>query len=231
MGTARPLVLLCVLLLAASAATPQEACSGGAVKDDGSLETGYGWIPSVVEGIFVQEFTHTELGGSTMVSVCVNWLRTREDEDLDFDVVFYRQLDGIPAPVPYAVVPATALGVPEGVASGGQFYDVDVSGVPVEGSTVYIGVRWNASVHRYFFVAVDTSTATLPVGGFFIDDRADEWTSVFETGDPIFRGHRAMMIRARAEPEDVASIPAVSRAGAALLVLLVAALGAWLARR
>jgi hypothetical protein len=231
MHPVRASLLLCVFLAAAATAAAQETCAGGAVKDDGSPETGYGWVPSVVEGIFVQEFSEAELGGREMVSVCVSWLRTREDEDLDFDVVFYRQVDGIPAPAPYAVVPTRALAVPAGVASGGRFYDVDVTGVPVAGSTVYIGVRWNASVHRFFFVGVDTNPVTLRVEGFYIDERADEWTAISESGDPIFRGHRAMMIRARAEPGDAAAIPAVTPTGAALLALLVAALGVWLARR
>ncbi|MEM8998268.1 MAG: hypothetical protein AAGF23_26025, partial [Acidobacteriota bacterium] len=38
---------------AAGPTPPLEGCDDGVVKDDGMPESGYGWVPSVVEGIYV----------------------------------------------------------------------------------------------------------------------------------------------------------------------------------
>ena len=38
------------------AAPSGSECSDGVVLDDGTLETGYGWVPSVIDGRYVQRF-------------------------------------------------------------------------------------------------------------------------------------------------------------------------------
>lgn len=206
------------------------ACIEGVVKDDGVPETGYGWVPSVVEGIYVQEFHSGELADRRLLQACVCWLRTREDDSVEFDLVLYQDVGGIPAMAPFAVVPALATEVPTGVASGGRFYDVDLTGVTVPVGTLYAGVRWNPSVDRYFFLCVDKSPETPPVNGFYIDDRASEWGSVFGTPDPVFTNHRAMMVRLESlpgQPPELA-IPALSAGGAVILALALGLGGALL---
>ncbi len=205
----------------------QDDCAGGVVKDDGSLETGYGWVPSVIDGVYVQEFGVHEFPSRGLDSVCVCWLRTQEDSDVSFEVVFFEDIDGGPAETPYASVAAVASSVPEGVASGGAFYEVDVSGTVIRGRTIYIGVRWNPSVDQFFFVCADHSPETDPVNVFYIDDRADEWGSALDTPDPIFIGHRAIMVRATAESAAEFAVPGLGPTGAAALALLLATAG-WL---
>lgn len=199
-----------------------EACAGGLVRDDGSAETGYGWVPSVVEGIYVQEVIATDLPTRIMEKVCACWLRTRVDAEIDFDVVFYAQEDGRPAADPYASVPAQAGAIPSGVT--GRFYEVDVSGVVLVPGVSYVGVRWDPSADDFFFVCVDTTPSTALVEGFFIDDRAADWVSISQALDPIFDAHRAMMIRLVARPE--ADVPVLPGPGLALFVLGLAVAGA-----
>lgn len=198
-----------------------DACEDGWVRDDGSAETGYGWVPSVVEGIYVQEILAEDLPFPELRTVCVCWLRTRTDTDISFDVVFFTQQGEEPALQPYAVVPAQAADVPSGVT--GRFYEVDVSGVELMPGTSYVGVRWNPSVDPFFFVCVDTSPATDPVQVFFIDDRAQGWGDVFNTLDPIFADHRAMMVRVHARFVTLLDVPTLGSMGAALLGVLLAA--------
>jgi hypothetical protein len=207
--------------------TMQDDCASGVVKDDGSPETGYGWVPSVIDGLYVQEFGVEEFPSRGLDSVCVCWLRTQEDSDVSFEVVFFEDIDGIPAETPYASVAAVASSVPEGVESGGAFYEIDVSGTAIRGRTVYIGVRWNPSVDQFFFVCADHSPETDPVNVFYIDDRADEWASALDTPDPIFIGHRAIMVRAAALSAAEYAVPALGPAGSVALAMLLAAAG-WL---
>jgi len=210
-----------------SPAQLQDDCAGGVVKDDGSLETGYGWVPSVIDGVYVQEFHISEFPSDRLQSVCICWLRTREDSDLSFEVVFYQDNDGLPAETPYASVPAVASSVPDGLASGGAFYEVDVSQIIIQGSRFYVGARWNPSIDQFFFVCADHSPETDPVNVFYIDDRADEWGIALDTPDPIFDGHRAIMVRATAQAPAEFAVPALGPAGSAILALLLAT-GGWL---
>ena len=196
------------------------ACAGGLVRDDGTVETGYGWIPSVVDGQYVQKIAAAELPSTRLDKVCVCWLRTRNDSEIDFDVVFYTERDGMPREVPYAAVPAHAAGVPAGI--GGRFYTVDVSAVELAPGTSYVGVRWNPSLDQFFFVCADTSPATEAVEVFYIDDRARGWTSVFASADPIFAAHRAMLVRVAARLPTVLDIPVLSGPGVLLFALLLA---------
>jgi len=199
------------------------ACTDGVVLDDGEPETGYGWVPSVIEGIYVQELRVADLPSRRLQTVCICWMRTRADDSLDFDVVIYPEVDGAPALEPAVVVPASIQNVPQ--ALDGAFAEVQLpgDGVMVGSDRVYVGARWNASVDQFFFVCADRSESTPVVNGFFIDDRADEWESVLETPDPIFAPHRAMMIRAVAAAEDGFGVPAAGAAGMAVLALVLAA--------
>ena len=202
------------------------ACAEGVVKDDGTVESGYGWVPSVIEGVYVQQFDSAELPERQLESACVCWLRTRPDSDIDFEVVVYRDAGGLPEMEPYAAVPARAVEVPEGVAAAGRFFDVDLAGVPIPQGVFYLGVRWNPSVDQYFFVCVDRSPSSPVVPGFYIDDRSDEWGSVLDTPDPVFTDHHAMMIRIEGVEQVPWEVPALGPVGAAALAAALAALGA-----
>ncbi len=212
------------------------ACEGGVVVDDGSAETGYGWVPSVIEGEFVQEFDADEFSSRRLQSVCICWIRTRPDTTIDFEIIFYRQVidpdDGspIPAAEPYAAVPASADVTPLGIAE--SFFEVDVGGVVVPGGRSYIGARWDASQDQFFFVCTDTSEDTDPVEVFFRDDRAEgEWTSVFESIDPIFDEHRALMVRVLPGPLAAIDVPALGAAGLTVLALALAGAASAVLRR
>jgi hypothetical protein len=200
------------------------ACTDGVVLDDGEPETGYGWVPSVVEGIYVQELEVADLPSRRLESVCICWMRSRADETLDFEVVIYPEVDGAPALEPAVVVPASVQGVPQ--ALDGVFAEVRLpgDGVMVGSDRIYVGARWDASVDQFFFVCADHTESTPVVNGFFIDDRADEWESVLETSDPIFLSHRAMLIRVVTAAEDGFGVPAAGTAGLILLAVALACL-------
>ena len=209
-------------------------CEGGVIVDDGSAETGYGWVPSVVEGEYVQEFHSDAFTRRRLRSVCVCWLRTRMDRTIDFEVVFYRQVVDpedeqrlIPAAEPYAVFPGSAEVIPVGVAE--SFVEVEVTHAVVPFGRSYIGVRWNGARDTFFFVCADQSEATPPVEVFFRDDRAEgEWASVFETTDPIFQDHKAIMVRALPGPLVAVDVPVLGAGGLALLAASLALLALWI---
>ncbi len=181
--------------VAEAAAEPSEPCAGGAIKDDGSVETGYGYVPTSTWGQYVQEFHSSELASRELSEVCVCWLRIRDDSDLDFEVVFYGDVGGRPADEPYARVAATATEVPNGVAEAGRLYPVDVSEVTLVEGTSYVGVRWDPSASQIFFVCTDTSEETEWVNVFSAEDRAPGWTNVKDSRDPIFSPHRSILVR------------------------------------
>jgi hypothetical protein len=183
----------------ADSASPRaDECIDGVVKDDGTAETAYGWVPSVIEGQYVQEFTVDEFPTRELEKVCVCWTRNHPDKNIDFDVVVYADVGGVPALTPAYAIPASAFVVPTWPEI--QFYEIDLSALHVwlPTETSYIGVRWNASVDQFFFVCADHSDLPPATNGFYIDDRATEWTSYFDTSDPIFLNHRALMVRANA---------------------------------
>ncbi len=184
--------------VAAAEPAPAVPCAGGAIKDDGSVETGYGFVPSATMGQYVQEFHSGELPSRELSEVCVCWLRTRDDSDIDFEVIFHQDVEGRPAPEPYATVAATATEVPNGVDAAGRFYPVDVSEVTLAEGTSYIGVRWDPSASQLFFVCTDTSEETEMVSVYSAEDRAPAWVHVKESRDPIFRPHRSILLRAKA---------------------------------
>ncbi len=210
------------------------ACADGLVPDDGSAESGYGWVPSVIEGEFVQEIDSSQLASRRLESVCICWLRTRADTTIDFEIVFYKEelVDGVavPAAAPYAAIPASAEVTPLGIAE--SFFEIDATGIRIPRGRSFIGARWDASVDQFFFICVDQSEPTPLVEAFFRDDRSKgEWTSVFETTDPIFDEHRAMMIRVRAKPAVPVEIPALGGLGLALLTAALATAALAILRR
>lgn len=178
---------------------PALACAGGVIQDDGSVETGYGFVPSAVTGEYLQEFHAEDFPSAEMESVCVCWLKTRGERDIAFEVVFYEDAGGQPAEVPYKVVPATASDVATGVETAGALAEVDVTGVTLADGISYIGARWNPSQARFLFICTDTSAATPVANTFFREDRAPGWTNAIHAKDPIFAKHRAILVRARAK--------------------------------
>jgi hypothetical protein len=206
--------------------TPEPACDGEtcAVREDGSLESGYGWVPSVDDGKYVQQIDSSLLPNRRLEDVCVCWLRTRQDSSVDFEVVFYDVVlddEGDPKPAlePYASVPATATGVPLGIV--GAFYEVDVRGILLAEGISYVGVRWDASADQFFFVCVDQTSETEPVEVFFLDEVDDDWTSVFDSNDPIFLPHRALLVRVCSEPFAAVDVPVLDGFGIGILALLL----------
>ena len=199
------------------------ACADGVVLDDGTAESGYGWVPSVVDGRYVQTFQTIAFSSRRLQAVCICWTRTRDDVDVDFNVEIYRDTGEGPELDPIASIPASMSDVPEFPDAG--FVEVDVSGqVPrLPRPIVHIGVAWDASVDQFFFVCADRSPGTDQVNGHFIDDRAQEWASVLDTNDPIFQEHRAMLIRAQAWPQGVG--PVLGWPGVLILSILLAAIG------
>lgn len=185
---------------------PSPACEGGVILDDGSAETAYGWVPSVVDGRYVQTFQTTAFRSRQLESVCICWTRTRTDEDLDFNVEIYRDTGEGPELQPMASIPASINSVPQWPKTAFVEVDVTHGGVQLPTPVVHIGVSWDPSLDEFFFVCADHSAATPQVDGYFIDDRAKEWTSVLEARDPIFQSHRAMLVRARADPEAVGPV-------------------------
>lgn len=198
-----------------------DACSAGVILDDGSLETGYGWIPSVVDGRYVQRFEVADFRSRKMEEVCICWTRTQPDDSVSFSVQLYRDVGGRPARFPEAVVEASTDSVPR--FPDGAFTTVDVSSVDMRAITnvFYLGVQWDPSFDRFFFVCADHSPDTPVVDAWFIDDRAEEWTSVLESTDPIFDDHRAMLIRARAAEGSYPTVPTIGPIGAVVLLLLI----------
>jgi len=208
-----------------------DACSQGVVLDDGTLETGYGWVPSAVDGRFVQRFERADFISRRIENVCICWTRNRTDDEIAFQVQLYRDRGGRPTFEPEAAVEAVATMVPD--FPDGAFYTVDVSGIDMRAVTdvFYLGVQWDPSEDQFFYVCADHSDGMPVVDGWFIDDRASEWTSVLDTIDPIFQNHHAMLIRGTAMQGDYPLVPTLSEWGIVILVVVIAAFGALLLRR
>lgn len=206
---------------------PLEGCPGNVAFDDGTVESGYGWVPSVTSGIYVQELPASMAPHGALTEVCICWLRTRADDSIDFSVVIYADVDGAPSEEPVHVVPASATGVPLGIV--GRFYPVAVGLVHVPSDPFYVGVSWDASADGFFFVCNDRTPATPIVDGFFRDELSGGWTSVLESNDPIFTPHRAMMVRARGA--SIVDVPGPGWAGLSVLALALATAGVLAVRR
>ncbi len=209
---------------------PGPSCEGGAILDDGSFETAYGWVPSAEWGEYVQTFQVGRVEPVMLDSVCVCWTRTREDDGIGFEVVIYEDLEGQPVNEPLAVIDASMNEVP--AWPDGRFVEVPIGfdqSILMPG-TYHIGVRWAPAVDQFFFVCVDQSNPDAAAPGFFRDDRAEgEWGSVLESSDPIFDEHTAMLIRARWQ--DVVATPAIGSIGAGILIVMIALGAFWYLRR
>lgn len=206
-------------------------CTDGLIKDDGSLETGYGWVPSAIDGRYVQRFDVFELNSRKLEELCVCWTRTRPDDEITFWVDLYRDRGGRPARDPEDSIQAVATLVPS--FPDGAFYSIDLSEADLRSPTdiFYAGVRWDPSQDQFFFVCADQTPETPVVDGWFIDDRADEWASVLETGDPIFADHRAMMIRARGLDGYFVLVPTMGTVGVVVMVIALALVAGLVLRR
>ncbi|MEM9557270.1 MAG: hypothetical protein AAGC60_23630 [Acidobacteriota bacterium] len=211
--------------IAGDASVGFDDCPEGVIKDDGTVETGYGWVPSVLVGEYLQTYTTTDFSGPIAQSVCVCWLRTNmDDPSIDFEVVFYRDNAGQPEDEPFAAFPGRIDDLGEGVPAA-AFTEVETP-VTMPNGRVYIGVRWDATIDRFFFVCTDTSSSSPVNEAWFRDDRADDWESVLETGDPIFQNHRALFVRPVAGPQFAIDVPMLPLDG--LLVFALALLAAGL---
>lgn len=204
--------------------TPLPACETGVVVDDGSLETGYGWVPSVVDGRYVQEFRSEAFAEPGLASVCVCWTRNFEQDEIDFAVELYRLTEDGPLASPEISVPARATAVP--VFPEGRFYEVELPSPPIPAGRFAVGVRWNAQADRFFFVCADQSPTTDFVDGWFIDDRADSWAPFFDSSDPIFADHAALLLRPVAGdpilPIEIPALTSLARLALAAGLALVA---------
>jgi hypothetical protein len=176
-------------------------CEGGVALDDGTFETGYGFVPSANWGIYLQRFDVAELSGAVVEEVCVCWLKTRGDQDADFEVLFWAESDMKLAAEPYAVVAGRAEEIPTSKETSGRLYPVRIEGVTLPEGPSWIGVRWNPSVENFLFVCADhgggedAEAPGVPV--VFQEDRARGWADALTARDPIFHGHRAIGIRVK----------------------------------
>jgi hypothetical protein len=202
-----------------------DECVDGVVKDDGTLESGYGWVPSVVDGRYVQRFNVAEFPSRKIDQVCICWSRTADDDEVSFRVELYRDRGGRPARSPEVSAEAVAAAVPQFPQGG--FFTVDVSDAEMVAPTnvFYLGVQWDPSRDQFFFICVDQTDATPVVDGWYVDDRADGWTSVLESDDPIFDDHHAMMIRAVGGEGSYQLIPTVGVWGIIILMAVIAGVG------
>lgn len=206
----------------ASAPTPAESkpaerpddCSDGVVLDDGSVETGYGFVPTAKWGIVLQRFQSADFPSRHLDRVCVCWLRTRNVADFDYQVVLYEEVDGRPAQTPYATIATRAENVVKGKENAGRLDPVDATGVRVPEGAFYLGVRWDPSAAPYTFVCADHSADSKVVPGFQREDRAADWIDMLDTRDPVFTNHRAALLRAVAKPEGWVPPPAPARPAA-----------------
>lgn len=203
-------------------------CADGVVLDDGTLESGYGWVPSVVDGRYIQRFEAADFRSRKMSEICVCWTRNQGDDEVAFQVQLYRDRAGQPARDPVASVEVVATAVP--TFPDGAFYSVDVSDLDFHAPTdaFYLGVRWDPSEDQFFFVCVDQTPSTPVVDGWYTDDRANGWANVLDSNDPTFLLHRAMMIRAVALEGYYPLVPDLGTTGRIAMAVLITALGVML---
>lgn len=186
---------------------PSDACEGMATKDDGSVESGYGFVPSAKLGTYVQAFDRSQLTGEYLTSVCLCFLKTRGDRDVEFEVVVYADHGGRPAGEPIATVAGSQTGVAGSKEEAGAFVEVPMPDVRLPQGTVYVGARWDPSEEQFLFLCNDQSATDPKTPAFFSENPSSGWTSVFNAKDPIFKPHRAVMVRARASAEPLGITP------------------------
>ncbi|MEM6793277.1 MAG: hypothetical protein AAF725_04815 [Acidobacteriota bacterium] len=176
----------------------RQACEDGVRFDDGAFDRGYGFVPSAKWGIYAQRFNSSLFPNREIKRVCV-CLQSRSRGDLDFEVVFYKDENGRPAATPFESRPGRALAVPlKTDPDAGKFYATRTPGVTVPEGPFYIGIWWNPSEDRDFFICADHSPETPRTPGFQREDRAKSWDDLLNTRDSAFAPHQALMIRATA---------------------------------
>jgi hypothetical protein len=216
-----------------------DGCNGPLTADDGTVESGYGWVPSVKDGIYVQQFDGALIDNRVLGEVCVCWLRTRDDDTIDFEVVAYEPAEPPagdptaplrPDPTPYGTVSASAQIDSPGVA-GAQLVRVDLNWLRIPPGPFFLGVRWNPSRDGFFFLCADQGPDGDASPLFFRDDRARSWENALTTRDPIFKAHHAAVIRpVQGLLPAAADVPSSSAVLWALTVLLAMA-GIFVLRR
>ncbi|MEO1083261.1 MAG: hypothetical protein AAFY88_03380 [Acidobacteriota bacterium] len=178
---------------------PGPACADGVKLEDGTIETGYGFVTTATKGEYVQRFDSKLFPSRNITEVCVCWIRGSRVNKVDFEVVFYEEVNGRPVDEPYAAVKASSEGLPFRKANAGRFFPAAIEGVTIPEGGSYIGVRFNPSVSKQIFVCADQSEGTAAVPGFQREDRAKGWDNMLQSRDWIFGKHRALSIRAVAE--------------------------------
>jgi hypothetical protein len=213
---------------------PGDGCDEGEVPDDGTVEAGFGWFPSITYGGFVERFD-AEAFSSGLERVCICLMQAVNfppDLEQNFQIVVYDD-DG-PQNAPgtlLASISATATSVPLSLPGG--FYDYDVAdqvpSLPSDGN-VFIGIEWQPNVEQDFFVCVDYDTP--PNGGYTMSDTFPEWTPI-EDSSTAFAEYGAMVIRAVGAREAIVEIPTLGGIGLTLLATLfvVASLRTLIRRR
>ena len=176
---------------------PKETCVDGVMLDDNSVEGGYGFIPSLEWGTFVQRFDVPELFGREVEKVCVCFLSDRVDE-LDFEVVFHQEVGGVPSAEPYARVAGHASDLPNSSKEAGKMFPVAIDGVKLPDGPSYIGVRWDPGKGERAFVCSSKGTkgnVKNPTLGFQKDNRSTAWENILTTKDFVFAYHQNALIR------------------------------------
>ena len=186
----------------------EEACIGGVIMDDGVADTGYGFVPQATDGVYVQRYERDQFASAEIDTVCACLMKTKFVNNIRFEVVFFEEVNGLPAAEPYATFPAVARELPTTVADSRVFYQVDISGVSLPEGASYIGLRWDPNRFKFTFVCTDTDEPDErgePVPVFFHDDVKTRWQSVFQSRDPIFAHHYSILLRATAAKPATAS--------------------------
>ena len=188
------------------------ACDTATSKDDGSVESGYGFVPSATTGTYVQAFDSSELKGTYLTSVCLCFMKTRGDRDIEFELVVFEDAGGHPAQKPLASIKASQKNVAPSKGEAGAFVEVQLPSLKLPAGRVYIGARWDPSQEKFLFICNDQSEETTKTDVYFSEDRKPAWSSVEEARDPIFLPHRAIMVRPNTSDKPVTIKPSASSA-------------------
>lgn len=184
----------------ATRAPASRACKGGWIADDGSADAGYGFVPSARVGVYVQEIHSEQLPSRRLDEVCVCLYKGLARRRAEFDIVFYEEQNGRPATEPYASLPARARIEAKRFREAKHYFQVDASSIEIPEGASYIGVRWDPKEQFHLFICGDKTADTAAQKGFFTEDRAKGWTNIATSRDPMFRDHRALLVRARSQP-------------------------------
>ncbi len=193
---------LCVLLpegsvVAAEAASeaerPREPC-GEYQRDDGTVETGFGFVPTQASGTYVQVFENRSEDPVTIREVCACFIKSRGEQEVDFDIVAYRATESGPSAIPFYVAKGQGSVAARRSADAGDFLTTPTELVLPPGRS-YVGVRWDPSANRFLHVCADSSEAVESSQVYYRDGASKGWTETTASRDPIFRNNRAIFVR------------------------------------